>query len=118
MGQRGAEFEESSTTKEKRSGLQIKLPYTLCTTYIHAYVDTYEDNNLQVFVCIGRLCIHTYIHQIKEAGPSTPVQIVGLSNVPNAGDVFTLTDNEADTRSHCFLSTKLSAMSAYIHTHL
>eukprot|EP01035_Chromulina_nebulosa_P022660 gene22660-29344_t len=36
--------------------------------------------------------------KIKEAGPSTPVQIVGLSNVPNAGDVFTLTDNEADTR--------------------
>ena len=27
---------------------------------------------------------------LEEAGPSTPVQIVGLSNVPSAGDVFTL----------------------------
>lgn len=36
--------------------------------------------------------------EIKSAGPSTPVQIVGLSNVPNAGDSFALSYNEADTR--------------------
>lgn len=33
-----------------------------------------------------------------EAGPSTPVQIVGLNSVPNAGDPFIVTSDEAGAR--------------------
>ena len=35
---------------------------------------------------------------LKEAGPSTPVQIVGMSSVPNAGDQFVVTDSEEEAR--------------------
>ena len=35
----------------------------------------------------------------KEAGPSTPVDILGLNNVPNAGEVFVACDSEKDARS-------------------
>ena len=37
--------------------------------------------------------------RVKEAGPSTPVEILGLNNVPNAGDVFVACDSEKDARS-------------------
>ena len=37
--------------------------------------------------------------RVKEAGPSTPVEIIGLNNVPNAGEVFMMFDNEKDARS-------------------
>lgn len=32
--------------------------------------------------------------EIKEAGPSTPVEIIGLNDVPIAGDLFKAFDNE------------------------
>ncbi len=32
--------------------------------------------------------------RIKDAGPSTPVEVVGLSEVPNAGDIFHIVNNE------------------------
>ena len=35
---------------------------------------------------------------MKEASPSTPVQIVGLTTVPGAGDLFSVTKNENDAR--------------------
>jgi translation initiation factor IF-2 len=35
---------------------------------------------------------------LKEAGPSTPVQIVGMSSVPNAGDQFIVTEGEEEAR--------------------
>ena len=35
----------------------------------------------------------------KKAGPSTPVEILGLSDVPNAGEVFMVCDNEKDARN-------------------
>ena len=35
---------------------------------------------------------------VKEASPSTPVQIVGLTTVPGAGDLFSVTKNETDAR--------------------
>ena len=37
--------------------------------------------------------------RVKEAGPSTPVEILGLSDVPNAGDVFVVCDNDKEARS-------------------
>ena len=36
--------------------------------------------------------------QIKTAGPSTPVEILGLSNVPTAGEPFVAVENEARAR--------------------
>ena len=37
--------------------------------------------------------------RVKEAGPSTPVEILGLSDVPNAGEVLVATANEKEARS-------------------
>ncbi len=37
--------------------------------------------------------------RVKEAGPSTPVEILGLNDVPNAGEVLVGTENEKEARS-------------------
>ena len=37
--------------------------------------------------------------RVKEAGPSTPVEILGLNGVPNAGEVFVAMDSEKEARS-------------------
>ena len=37
--------------------------------------------------------------RVKEAGPSMPVEILGLNDVPNAGEVFVGCDSEKDARS-------------------
>ena len=37
--------------------------------------------------------------RVKEAGPSTPVEILGLSDVPNAGEIFMAMENEKEARS-------------------
>ena len=37
--------------------------------------------------------------RVKEAGPSTPVEILGLSDVPNAGEIFVAMPNEKEARS-------------------
>ncbi len=37
--------------------------------------------------------------RVKVAGPSTPVEILGLNSVPNAGEVFVACDSERDARS-------------------
>ena len=38
-------------------------------------------------------------NRVKEAGPSTPVEILGLNDVPNAGEVFIAHQNEKEARS-------------------
>lgn len=43
---------------------------------------------------------------VKKAGPSTPVEILGLSDVPNAGEIFTAFDSEKD--AHNFANTFIS----------
>ena len=37
--------------------------------------------------------------RVKEAGPSTPVEILGFSDVPNAGEIFMSMDSEKEARS-------------------
>ncbi|HSK06736.1 MAG TPA: translation initiation factor IF-2 [Acidimicrobiia bacterium] len=37
-------------------------------------------------------------NQVKEAGPSTPVQIMGWDEVPAAGDFFTVVENDREAR--------------------
>ncbi len=37
--------------------------------------------------------------RVKEAGPSTPVEILGLSDVPNAGEIFVSLKTEKEARS-------------------
>ena len=37
--------------------------------------------------------------RVKEAGPSTPVEILGLSDVPNAGEIFVACENDKEARN-------------------
>ena len=37
--------------------------------------------------------------RVKEAGPSTPVEILGLSDVPNAGEILVATENDKEAKS-------------------
>ncbi len=38
--------------------------------------------------------------RVKEAGPSTPVEILGLSDVPNAGEIFIAHENDKTAKSY------------------
>lgn len=51
--------------------------------------------------CFGRVraMINDKGEKIKEATPSTPVEILGLNAVPNAGEIFVATKNEKEARS-------------------
>jgi translation initiation factor IF-2 len=54
--------------------------------------------------------------QLKEAGPAMPVEVLGLTGVPSAGDVLTVVENEARAREVALyrkeLSTKLRTTQA------
>ncbi len=45
-----------------------------------------------------RAIINDKGQQIPEAGPATPVEVLGLTGVPSAGDVLTVVENEARAR--------------------
>jgi translation initiation factor IF-2 len=45
-----------------------------------------------------RAMIDDHGRQVQEAGPSFPVEVLGLSAVPSAGDAFTVVENEARAR--------------------
>jgi translation initiation factor IF-2 len=45
-----------------------------------------------------RALVDDHGRQVKEAGPSMPVEVLGLSVVPSAGDAFTVVENEARAR--------------------
>jgi len=45
-----------------------------------------------------RALVDDHGRQVKEAGPSSPVEVLGLSAVPSAGDPFTVVENEARAR--------------------
>ena len=38
-------------------------------------------------------------NRIQEAGPSTPVEVLGMEEMPNAGDPFQVTESEKDARA-------------------
>lgn len=58
--------------------------------------------------CYGkvRAMIDDQGRRVKEAGPSTPVEILGLSAVPEAGETFVSTDTEKEARA--FAETYIS----------
>ena len=45
-----------------------------------------------------RKMVDDHGREIKHAGPSSPVEIIGLNDVPEAGDVFKVFDNEKKAR--------------------
>ena len=46
-----------------------------------------------------RAMIDEHGRNVKKAGPSTAVEILGLSEVPNAGEIFVAMDNEKEARA-------------------
>ncbi len=54
-----------------------------------------------VGTCFGRIRRMTDENgnELKEAGPSTPIEIIGLNDVPEAGDLFRSFENEKDARA-------------------
>ena len=60
--------------------------------------------NTNDFYVVGTTCgkVRTMVDdkgkQVKKAGPSTPVEITGLSEVPDAGDIFITVDDEKIAR--------------------
>ncbi len=57
--------------------------------------------NVAVGACFGkvRAMMDDKGRRVKEAGPSTPVEILGLNDVPNAGEIFVEMENEKEARA-------------------
>ena len=58
-------------------------------------------DNIVVGACYGkvRAMMDDKGRRVKEATPSTPVEILGLNEVPDAGETFLATDNDKEART-------------------
>ena len=58
-------------------------------------------DNVAVGTAYGRVraMVDDKGRRVKEAGPSTPVEILGLNDVPQAGEIFIATNNEKEART-------------------
>ena len=61
----------------------------------------HQGDPVVVGTCFGRVRRMTDENgkELKEAGPSTPVEIIGLNDVPAAGDVFRNYENDKEART-------------------
>ena len=65
-----------------------------------------QKGTLRVGDCVAMGNVHGKVRamfddkrrKVKEAGPSTPVEILGLNGVPNSGEIFMQTANEKEAR--------------------
>ena len=59
-------------------------------------------DNVTAGACYGkvRAMMDDKGRRVKEAGPSQPVEILGLNDVPGAGDVLMVTENEKEARGY------------------
>ena len=73
-------------------------------------------DNVTVGTAFGKIraMIDDKGRRVKKAGPSTPVEILGLNEVPQAGEVFIATDTEKEARTmaETFITTKREKMLA------
>ena len=73
-------------------------------------------DNVTVGTAFGKIraMIDDKGRRVKKAGPSTPVEILGLNEVPQAGEVFLATETEKEARSmaETFIATKREKMLA------
>ena len=73
-------------------------------------------DNVTVGTAFGKIraMIDDKGRRVKKAGPSTPVEILGLNEVPQAGEVFIATDTEKEARAmaETFIATKREKMLA------
>ena len=73
-------------------------------------------DNVTVGTAFGKIraMIDDKGRRVKKAGPSTPVEILGFNEVPQAGEVFIATDTEKEARTmaETFIATKREKMLA------
>ncbi len=84
---------EHGLVPEKWGGDIICVPVSAKT---HEGIDSLLENILLVAEVMGRVRVMTNENgrELKEAGPSVPVEITGLAETPNAGDVFDAVTDE------------------------
>ncbi|MHA0856009.1 translation initiation factor IF-2 [Paenibacillus sp. CMAA1364] len=73
--------------------------------------------------CFGRIraMVNDKGRRVKEAGPSTPIEITGLTEVPRAGDPFMVFEDERKARSIAdkrFITQRQSEMSSNVRVTL
>ncbi len=77
---------------DKKEGAKATLLVQNGTLHVSDYLAVGQ------YYCKIRKMTNEYDKPLKEAGPSTPVSITGLSGVPVAGDRFMVFSNERDAR--------------------
>ena len=77
---------------DKKEGAKATLLVQNGTLHVSDYLAVGQ------YYCKVRKMTNEYDKPLKEAGPSTPVSITGLSGVPVAGDRFMVFSNERDAR--------------------